>query len=173
MRHLLVALVLALSSIAITSTASAQQAAEVHIGMVDLQRALNTVDDGRAARERLEAEFERRRAELATQREAVETFAAELEASMPMLTQEAAMERYEEYQERVLALQQALAENETAMAEAESNATGEIFERMIGLVAEISEERGFTVVVEKSTIVFAASGLEFTDDLISLYNERY
>jgi outer membrane protein len=103
----------------------------------------------------------------------VETFAAELEASMPMLTQEAAMERYEEYQERVLALQQALAENETAMAEAEANATGEIFERMIGLVAEIAEERGFTVVVEKSTIVFAATGLEFTDDLVTLYNQRY
>jgi outer membrane protein len=173
MRYLLVALVLALSSVSVVPAAFSQQAADSTIGMVDLQRALNTVEDGRNARTRLEEEFERRRTELATQREAVETFAAELEASMPMLTQEAAMERYEEYQERVLALQQALAENETAMAEAESNATGEIFERMVVLVSEIAEERGFTVVVEKSTIVFAAPGLEFTDDLIALYNERY
>jgi Skp family chaperone for outer membrane proteins len=38
MRHLLVALILALSSFSVASMASAQQAAEVRIGMVDRRR---------------------------------------------------------------------------------------------------------------------------------------
>lgn len=147
--------------------------APVAIGMVDLQRALNEVDEGQAARTRLEAEFARRQEELATQQAELETYGRELEASMSMLTEEAARERYVEYQERAMALQQGMEQMQMDLAQAEAEATGEIFERMVAIVGEIAAERGYTVVVEKSTIVFAADGLEFTDELIRRYNERY
>jgi outer membrane protein len=173
MRRLLLSLIISLAVPGLAAAQDAAPAAALNIGMVDLQRALNTVEEGQAARARLEEEFERRRQELETQRTEIEAFAAELEASMAMLTQEAAMERYQEYQNRVLALQEALAANEQAMAEAEANATGDIFDRMMEIVSEIAAERQFTLVVEKSTIVFAAPGLEFTDELITRYNSRY
>lgn len=72
-----------------------------------------------------------------------------------------------------MALQQGMEQMQMDLAQAEAEATGEIFERMVAIVGEIAAERGYTVVVEKSTIVFAADGLEFTDELIRRYNERY
>jgi len=157
-----------------TAVAFAQSStAPVSIGMVDLQRALNEVEEGQAARTRLEAEFARRQEALATQQAELETYGRELEASMSMLTEEAARERYVEYQERAMALQQGMEQMQMELSQAEAEATGEIFERMVVIVGEIAAERGYTVVVEKSTIVFAADGLEFTDELIRRYNERY
>jgi outer membrane protein len=156
-----------------TPTASAQEAAPTRVGMVDLQRALNTVREGRQARTRLEADFASRREGLARQQQELETFAQELEASLPMLTQEAAMERYQEYQQRVLRLQEAAAGEERALAEAEATATEAIFERMMVVAGEIARERGYTLVVERSTVVYIAEGSDFTDELITRYDARH
>jgi Skp family chaperone for outer membrane proteins len=41
---------------------------------------------------------------------------------------------------------------------------------MIGLAGTIAQEHGFTVVLEKSTIVYALDSYDFTDELITRFN---
>ena len=155
-------------------TASAQTAPPaLVVGTVDLQRALNSVEDGQQARTTLEAEFERRQEDLATQQRELETFATELQASMSMLTEEAARERYAEYEQRAMALQGAVQQMQADLATAEAEATSGIFDRMVTIVQEIATERGYTLVLEKSTVIYNVDGMEFTDELIRRYDERF
>ncbi len=160
--------------VGLPAAVSAQDAPTIRLGFVDLQRALNEVEDGQSARRRLERDFERRQSELNEKQEEVQAFAQELEASYQMLTEEARMERLQEYQLKLAELQEAFVAHQRELAEAEMEATSGIFEGMIEVITEISTERQLTMVFEKteSSILFADASLEFTDELITRYNAR-
>lgn len=173
MKRLFVAISLACASL-VSASALAQDAAPaaLSVGVVDLQRALNEVDDAIEARNSLQADFNRRQAELDAAQEELATYAQELEASIAALTQEAAMERYAEYQQRVAQLEQQYAAHQQELAQAEAEATEGIVQRMIALAGTIAQERGYTLVLEKSTIVYAIDAYDFTDELISRFNAQ-
>jgi len=155
------------------TTAFAQDAPTAQrIGVVDLQRALNTVEEGVSARTRLEADLEARAAEFQAAEEALRTEVAEFQAAAPMLEQDAAMQTYQDLQERAMALQAQYEEHQMSIAEAEAEATADIAERMIVVVDEIAEEQGYTMVLDRGSVVFA-SGDDLTDELIRRYNERH
>ncbi len=167
-------LTLLAAALFVGGAADAQTAdAPVRICYVDLQTALNDVEEGASARTQLEADFARRQTELDTAQQELETWMEELEASLPVLTPEARAQRMQEYQERVMALQQEYQEHQRELAQAEATATGQIFERMVGIVQEYAEENGCTLVLDKSTILYAPPGADFTATLVESYNERY
>jgi len=163
-----VALLVAFS---IPNAASAQDG--VRIGLVDLQRSLNTVNEGQAARERLESDMQRRQREFETEQAALESEAEEFEAALAMLTQEAAMQRYAELQERALTLQERFSNYQRELMIAEAEATEAIAEKMFTIVSEIAQEQGYTLVLDRSTVVYAAEGDDLTDELIRRYNARH
>jgi outer membrane protein len=163
-----VAVVLGLSSPAFAQNAGGQTC------IVDLQRALNEVNEGQTARRTLEAEFERRQNELNAQQTELEQWLEELEASLPMLTEEARAQRMQEYQQRMMTLQSAFASHQNELAEAEAAATERIFMRMLEIVQAYARENGCALVLEKSSVLYAAdTQMEFTDALVERYNAAH
>ena len=167
-----VALSIALVAMLWTSGAFAQTAS---FGYVDLQQALNSVEDGVQAREQLEADFERRQEAIDEAQEELMEWAQNLQAGFEMLEPSAQQERAAEYQQRLMELQEMFQSHQIELAQAEAEATEEIFERMLVIIQEIAAERSYTMVFEKteSSILFAADGLDFTDELVSRYNDRH
>ena len=161
------------AALAAAPMVSAQDApAAQRVGVVDLQRALNTVEEGQSARARLEADLEERAAEFQAAEAALRTEVAEFQAAAPMLEQDAAMQTYQELQERALALQTQYEEHQMSIAEAEAEATADIAEGMIEIVEEIAQEQGYTMVLDRGSVVFAG-GDDLTDELIRRYDERH
>lgn len=143
------------------------------IGVVDLQRALNTVEDGVTARTRLEADLTRRQQDFETAQTGLEREAAEFEAAMTMMTQEAAMQRYQELQQRAMTLEQQYQQHQVELAQSEAEATDQIAERMVAIVNEIATSQGYTMVLDRTSVVFATSANDVTDELIRLYDQRH
>lgn len=172
MKRWMMALAATVALTAVAAPAHAQ--AEQKICIVDLQRALNEVEEGQSARATLEAEFERRQTELDAQQTELEEWLAELEATLPMMTEQARAERMQEYQTRMISLQEAFASHQTELATAEAAATERIFLRMLEIVQTYARENSCTLVLEKSSVLYAAdTGMEFTDELISRYNTAH
>ncbi len=168
------AVVAALCAPLAAATASAQDtAAAQRIGVVDLQRALNTVEEGVAARARLESDMARRQQEFETAQATLEQQAAEFQAAMTMMTQEAAMQRYQELQAQALQLEEQYQQHQVELATAEAEATDAIAERMVVIVSEIATAQGYTAVIDRSSVVFAVDAIDVTDDLIRIYDERH
>lgn len=155
------------------ATVWAQPAEQVRVAVVDLQRALNTVREGRDARQRLERDLERRRREFEEAQTSLQTEVQEFEAAAAMLTQEAAMQRYQALQQRAMQLQQSFEGHQRELARSEAEATERIAERMFTIVRTLATERGFTLVVDRSTIVYIQDGTDLTDELIRRYDAAH
>ncbi|MFT5992397.1 MAG: outer membrane protein [Flavobacteriales bacterium] len=158
----------------VAGSAHAQDAAAANICIVDLQRGLNEVDEGQEARTRLEGEFERRQGELDTEEQELATWIQELEARIEVMNPEARAAAMQEYQTRMMTLQQQLMEYQESLATAEGEATEQIFERMMAIVGEYAREASCTLVLEKSSVLYASDAqTEFTSELVTRYNARH
>ena len=145
------------------------------IAYVDLQLAIREVEDGQEAIAELEEQLQERQTTLDDRAEALRELTDNLEAELVMLDDDEREARMLEYQEEVLAYQEQYLEHQRELMALEQEATREILERMLTLVAEMGEERGYSMVFEKtrSSLVWADSTLDITDDLIERYEERY
>jgi outer membrane protein len=152
------------------ATAATAPAGPVKVGVLDMQRALNSCAEGKRAKERLEADFRRRQQDIDRSKTELESFARDLENSEAMLTPEAKQQRMQEYQRRFQELQERFERSQRELAEAEQAATADIMRRLVQLANRLAQEKGLTVVVEKAAVVFATDGLDFTDELVRRFD---
>jgi outer membrane protein len=71
-----------------------------------------------------------------------------------------------EVQQFFMGLQQDLSNREREI-------TRGIFDKLVGVSREIAEAEGFTMVVDKNTVVYAPPALEITNEVVRKYNVRY
>ncbi len=148
--------------------------AEVRIGYVDLQRALNEVDEGKAAKALLKHDFDEKQKQLDVKKAEFDKAQAEFEKQSVVMSDAAKRDKGQDLDRRARELQALFMNLQKDLSEREREATGGIFQKMSGIVREIAEAEGFTMVLEKGTgIVYAPESLDLTNDLIRKYNARY
>ncbi len=167
-RPLTAALALALSLAPVTA------AAEQKIGYVDLQRALNEVEQGKAAKAALKKDFEGKQKQLDGKKTEFDRLQAEFEKQAVVMSDQAKREKAQDLDRRARELQALFVNLQKELSEREQQATRGIFEKMSGLVREIAEADGFTVVLEKGAgLVYAPASLDLTNELIRKFNARF
>lgn len=149
-------------------------AAEQKIGFVDLHRALNEVDEGKAATAVLKKDFDEKQRQLDAKKAEFDKLQADAEKQAVVMSDAAKREKAAELDRRARELQGLFMQLQKDLSEREQQATKGIYERMAGLVREIAEAEGFSIVLEKGPgVVYAPSSLDLTNELIRKYNARY
>jgi outer membrane protein len=95
---------IALASIILAGSASTVDA-QVKIGVVDLQRAINETEDGRQAKRRLKKVFDERQKSLNVKQESLKAQKESLERQQDVLSQDALKKKVEKYQADLMDLQ--------------------------------------------------------------------
>ena len=149
---------------------SAALAEEVKIGFVDMQRALNETEDGRKAKAALKKVFDQKQKELDEQQEEVKKAAEDLEKKRTLLPADKVREKEAEIQSRMQKVQQTYLRHQQDLAAKEQEATSKIFERMTRIISKMAASENFTMILDKSALVFAKPHLDLTNDLIRRYN---
>lgn len=156
------------------AAAPAAARAEQKIGFVDLQRALNEVDEGKAAKALLKKDFDEKQKQLDAKKTEFDKLQADLEKQAVVMSDAAKKEKAGELDRRARELQGLFVQLQKDLSDREREATRGIFDRMGGIVREIAEADGFTIVLEKGAgIVYAPSSLDLTSELIRKYNARF
>src|SRR6266850_62947 len=148
MRRILLAFTVALAA----RTASAQN---MKIGYVDVQRAVQEVEEGKAARSRLQAELAQKRTELDKKRADLEKMKADYDKQAPVLSEDAKRQKQEE------------------LSGKEQEAMQSISKRLLQVVAEVSDKENFTFVLDKSALLYAPAASDLTNEVVRRYNERF
>lgn len=162
--------VLALALALAPAAALAQQ----KIGYVDLQRALNEVDEGKAAKALLKKNFDEKQKQLDVKKSEFDKLQADFEKQAVVMSEQARKDKGADLERRARELQALFVNLQKDLSEREREATRGIFDRMAGIVREIAEADGFTMVLEKgSGIVYAPPSLDLTNELIRKYNARH
>ena len=167
MRRFLPILML-LSLLTLPGLASAQ----MKIGVVDFQAALNDVEEGKKARATLETRFEEKRLALEARKTELEKMRESLEAQAVMLSEEALRAKESEFNTKAMEFQQDMVEAQQEMAMVEQELTGGILEKLLNVAQGVAKEQGFDLVVEAQSVVFAKDSMDLTAQVVSRYNAK-
>jgi outer membrane protein len=154
--------------------APAATRAEQKIGYVDLQRALNEVDEGKAAKALLKKDFDEKQKQLDARKTEFEKLQSDFEKQAVVMSEQARKDKSQDLDRRARELQALFMNLQKDLSDREREATRGIFDKMANIVREIAEADGFTMVLEKgSGIVYAPPSLDLTNELIRKYNGRF
>jgi outer membrane protein len=166
MRFLLLAVACAL---ALPSLA----AADIKLGYVDLQRALNEVEEGASAKKALKKEFDEKQQQLDGKQNELKTLKEELDARGSMMKPEVKQDKLNELQKRLMETQQLYYALQQELSKREGDVTAEIFKKMGVILQTMGETDSYTLIVEKSAVLYAKGALDLTNELIRRYNDAY
>jgi outer membrane protein len=167
MRAVLLAVVAALSF------AAAPAFAEGKVGIVDLQRALNEVEEGAAAKAALKKEFDAKQKQLDTRQTELKTLKDELDAQSTMMTQDKKQEKVADLQRKLMEVQQLYMSLQQDLSKREQEATAKIFEKMGLILKQMGENGSYDVILERSAAPYFNPAREVTDELVRRYNAAY
>lgn len=169
----LLATSLTFALVAPLALAAPAAAADVKLGYVDLQRALNEVEEGAAAKKALKKEFDEKQKQLDGKQNELKAIKEELDARGSMMKPEVKQEKLADLQKRLMETQQLYVSLQQELSKREADATGEIFKKMGVIMNTMGEGEGYTLIVEKSAVLYAKGALDLTNELIRRYNDAY
>lgn len=148
--------------------------AQEKIGLVDLQRALNEVEEGKAAKARLKSEFDAKQKTLDALQNDLKAMKDNLEKQKMVLSQDALKQKEIEYRDKFVELQKKLAEFRGELQQKEAQYTGDIIMALKQLVGEVAAKDKYTLVFEKGqdVVLYAPTASDLTPALIQLYNSK-
>ena len=144
----------------------------IKIGVVDVQQVLNQSQRGQAVKQKLEQERLGRQKDLDARQQELVKLQAEYEKQAPVLSEQAKREKKEAVERRFRdarrVAEDANRDFEKRVREAEMETTREIF----AVIQEYGKDQGFSVVLERSSIVFGAAAVDVTADIIKRYDGK-
>ncbi len=156
--------------------ASAQPAlgAELKIGYIDMARALNEVEEGRAAKARLKKDFDKKQKELDKMQSTLKAKQAEFEKRKAMMKEDVRNAKLEEMQRDFLELQQTYARLQKELLDEETKLTQRIGARIQKVVEKIGDRDSYTVIFNiGDNVLYYKRHQDVTDEVVKLYNQQH
>ena len=144
----------------------------VRIGVVDVQQVLNQSQRGQVVKQKLEQERGGRQKDLDVRQQELMRLQAEYEKQAPVLSEQAKRERKEalerRFREARRVAEDANRDFEKRVRETEMETTREIFT----VVQEYGKDQGFSVILERSSLIFSATTVDVTTEIIKRYDGK-
>ncbi len=163
----------ALLAFAVAVSVATPSLAEGKVAVVDLQRALNEVEEGAEAKAKLKAEFDVKQRSLDEKQNKLKAMKEELDQKGMMMNADKKAEMQSTMQRDLMEVQQLYFQMQQELTARESEATGAIFQKMGVILQSMGREDGYTMIVEKSSVLYAKNHLDLTNELIRRYNKSY
>jgi outer membrane protein len=145
--------------------------ADDKIAFVDLQRALEETNDGKAAKNRLKSDFDKKQQELDAKQEELKKMKEDFDKKSSLMKEDAKQKVQQDMQARLMQLQETYARLQGDLQKKEAEATRGILAKLSGVVQKIAEREKFVMVLERnSSVVYGQPSLDITNEVIRTYN---
>lgn len=149
-------------------SASAQE--KIKLGFIDIRRALSESQAGKKAREKFQAEVKKVEADLLKERQEVERLKGDFEKKGPLLKDEDRKNLEKEFQRRYVVYQRNMRESEEELRQRDGEITNVILKDLEKVVAEVGKSEKFTLILERSQVLYSDQGIDITDKVIERFN---
>lgn len=166
MKYWLVIATLALS----VSFASAQE--RMKIGYIDVQRVIAESQSGKRAKERFQVQVKKAEADVQKERQDLERLKSDLDKKGPLLKEEERRSMEADLQKRSVILQRTMNDYQQDLRQKESEIMSEILKEVEQIVNEVGKAEKFTLIFERSQIIYSDQGIDITSKVIETYNSR-
>ena len=166
MKYWLVIATLALS----VSFASAQE--RMKIGYIDVQRVIAESQSGKRAKERFQVQVKKAEADVQKERQDLERLKSDLDKKGLLLKEEERRSMEADLQKRSVILQRTMNDYQQDLRQKESEIMSEILKEVEQIVNEVGKAEKFTLIFERSQIIYSDQGIDITSKVIETYNSR-
>ncbi|KYG68627.1 hypothetical protein AZI87_05165 [Bdellovibrio bacteriovorus] len=147
--------------------------AEAKIGFVDMQKAIKATSAGKKATAELDAQFESEKKNFEKKEAELKTMAQDLEKKKAVMSEEAFKAKQIEYQKAVMAFRDSMAKSQNEIQKKQEQLTAPILEKMEKVIAQVSKEKGFTMVLQDTRmIVYSVAEVDLTEDVVKAYEKE-
>jgi outer membrane protein len=165
-KYWLVIATLALS----VSFASAQE--RMKIGYIDVQRVIAESQSGKRAKERFQVQVKKAEADVQKERQDLERLKSDLDKKGPLLKEEERRSMEADLQKRSVILQRTMNDYQQDLRQKESEIMSDILKEVEQIVNEVGKAEKFTLIFERSQIIYSDQGIDITSKVIETYNSR-
>ncbi|MBS2017798.1 MAG: OmpH family outer membrane protein [Deltaproteobacteria bacterium] len=168
-RRLLLTLVstaVALGLFLLSGVAAAQQ----KVGVVDVQRAVASTEDGLRAQATLKKLFDSRQQELNKKQTDLQKQREDIDKQAKVLPKDALQKRIDDWQKQMMELQAVFIEYNKELEKKQKELTDPVFEKVMAIIKRIATSENIDLVMDKATVAYVRTDLDLTDKCIQMYN---
>jgi outer membrane protein len=165
-KHWLVLVMLALSP------ASVWAQERIKIGFIDLQRAIMESQAGKKAKARFDAQVKKAETDLLKEKSELERLKSEFDKKSPLLKDDERRNLEAELQRRLVLYQRTMGDHQQELRQREGEMTSDILKQLQQIVIEIGKAEKFTLIFERTQLLYNDQGIDITNKVIESYNNR-
>jgi outer membrane protein len=153
---------------------SSQAQADVKMGYVDMQKAIQSTKAGKKAKKDLEAEFEKRKKSLQSKEANLKKMGEELEKKAMVLSDDVRAKKQKEFQESMMEFQQLVQKNQQEIQQQERKLTEPILKKLQTVIEDMAKKESYTVILEKreNGVLWAQKELDITDQVVKAFEKK-
>jgi outer membrane protein len=171
----IIAIVAAVFFLSLAPLGIAQQqvkSTNLKIGFVDIQKALNTCETGKAAAAKLNKALEDAKRKYEAQGQALQKEQEGLERQSSVLDEQVFKDKVRDFQGRAREWDRFRKDVETDIRQQHNEIVDKISKELIAVTEQVGKENGFTLVVERSLVPYIDPTLDITNEVIKRYNQK-
>jgi outer membrane protein len=159
--------------LAVTASAWGQVKVNFKIGYVDIQKALNTCESGKAAAAGLNKELEMAKQKYESQGKAIMQEKEALDKQGPLMEEEVARNKVRELEAKYRDWERYRQDVENDIKRRHNEIVDKVSKELIEITDQIGKEGGYTIIVERSLVPYIDPSLDVTDEVTKRHNEKY
>ena len=148
--------------------------AEMKIGYVDLQRALNESEAGKSAKERFKVQVDRLQVDLKKKKDALDSMKEQLDKKASVMKPDEARSLESDYQKKLRDFERAYKDSQGELQQKDNELTVDLLKELQVVIEEFGKEQGYSIILEQSSssVLYGAADLDLTEQVIARYNAR-
>ena len=152
--------------------ASVPARADVTIGVVDMQRALNECNAGKKAKEQVRSKFERAQNELKRQREELDRMRESYDKKALVVKEEERRSLEKDLEFRSLEFKRKYEDFQRDLKRTDAELTQSIVEELYEIVRDYGAKNGYTLVLEASSgaLLYGDRSIDVTEAIVEIHN---
>ena len=166
--------IVALAALALLVVGTAAQDEAVKIGIVDLEQAIGSTEDGKAAREELARKQREAEAQLAPMYERYKALEDDLKAKKFVLSDDSLFQKQLDLAELRNQIENRLKEIEGQLKVDKFRIQEPLLSKLRDIINEIGREEGFTLILQRGAagLIYTREALDITDMIIAKYDKK-
>lgn len=163
--------VIIVSCLGLTSTGMAADVAK--IGVIDLQRVLETSNPGKSAQAEIKKQKEQMETDLKQKGAEIEQIRQKLERESMVMNKETREEKEREARIKLNDFKTLQKKYRTELQDLEKRLVNQLQNEVFSIVEELGKKEGYLLIVTKIGVLYSPKTIDITDKLIQMLNQRY
>jgi outer membrane protein len=165
-------ILLLLALVALLGWATGAQDEPIKIGVVDMDQALNSTEQGKAAREELSRKQREAEAEVQPLAERFRNLQEELKGKKYVLSDEALFEKQVELAELQNRIDNKIKELQGQLKIDSGRLEAPLRAKLVEIVEEIGKDQGFTLILARGTALYTREAIDITDQVVASFDKK-